>query len=71
MNGNEITICPYCQAELTYIGSEYGRNHLGSDHFYKVVYDLDEGGWTESLTLKGVTYYLADVARVCNLKAFT
>lgn len=62
--------CPFCHAELENMAGLYGKQHIGNDHHYTYYYDVDYG-WDESLTVNGKTYYLADIARVCNLKAFT
>jgi len=64
------THCPYCGSPLDALLGQYGSLHLGTDHFYKFNYDEDEGV-DEQLTLKGITYYRTDVARVCKLKVFS
>lgn len=69
-NHKEVQDCPYCKAKLTPLAGLYGKQCKGSDHHYTHYYDVDYG-WDETLTVNGTTYYLADIARICNLKAFT
>lgn len=64
------THCPFCGAKLDEWIGVYGTTHKADDHEYDNTYDPDTG-YSEKLTINGITYHQNDVARVCKLKAFT
>lgn len=66
----EVKTCPYCKAELQPLAGLYGKQCKSNDHHYTHYYDVDYG-WDEALVVNGTTYYLADIVRICNLKAFS
>lgn len=66
--------CPFCKNDLSIdrtsiVSSEISYSCNGNDHKYHIHYDL-ESVW-EELNLGGISYFGADIYKICKLKIFT